>query len=60
MPLPLAVRTVRRPLQQDLQRKEDVPERTCPRFLLVKLQLDGRFSYLVLDDPNGSASCGFS
>ena len=48
----LAIRAVSRPLQQDLQRKQDVPERTCPRLFLVKLELHRSFTYLVLRDPD--------
>ena len=55
-----AVAAVRRPLEQKFQRQQNVAQRTRPRFLLAELQLHGRFTNLVLDDPvdpvNGALS----
>jgi hypothetical protein len=46
-----AVIPTRSPLEQDFKREQNVPQSSCPRFFLVKLQLYRRVPNLVLDNP---------
>ena len=45
------IASVRRPLEQNLERQEYMPQRAGPRFLLAELLLHGRLPNFVLRDP---------
>lgn len=48
----LAVSPIGGPLEYYLQRKQNVPQCTCPCLFLAELQLDRCLPYLVLDNPD--------